>query len=115
MKNKKKSNGTEATKSLKTPHVYVVEKKNWDYECRDSKRGYFNLRWNVASENEIKKTGVSHTRNDYYDENSGVTFRVLSYSQKEAVNKVRRYVREKNYPVFKGLGGGTDYVSLRIN
>lgn len=102
------------TKSLKTPHVYVVEKKNWDYECRDSKSDYFNLRCNVASENELLANGVSHTRNDYSDENSGVTFRVLAHSQKEAIRKVRKYVKQKSYPVFKGLGGGTDYVSLRL-
>ena len=95
-------------------HVYVVEKKNWDYECRDSKGGYFNLGWNVTSDNELLETGISHTRNDYYNENSGVTFRVIAYSQKEAVKKVRKYVKQKSYPVFKGLGGGTDYVSLRL-
>lgn len=95
-------------------HVYVVSERFWDYECRDSKSDYFNLRCNVASDNELLANGVSHTRNDYYNENSGVTFRVLASSQKEAVKKVRKYVKQKSYPVFKGLGGGTDYVSLRL-
>lgn len=106
------------TKSLKTPqtpHVYVVEKKNWDYECRDSKRDYFNLWWNAASQRELEETGISHTRNDYYNEGQGVTFRVLAYSLKEAIRKVRRYVKEKKHSAFNGLGNGTDYVSLRIN
>ena len=102
------------TKSLKTPHVYVVEKKNWDYECRSPKRDYFHLLWNIASQRELEENGVSHTRNDYYEEDSGVTFRVVANSQKEAVKKVRKYILDKNYPVFKGLGGGTDYVSLRL-
>ena len=94
-------------------HVYIVAERFWDYECRDSKRDYFNLGWNVASQKELEETGISHTRNDYY-ENSGVTFRVLAYSQKEAIRKVRKYVKDKKYPVFEGLGGGTDYVLLRL-
>ena len=101
---------------MKNQNLYVVAKKFWDYECRDSKRDYFNLRWNLASEDELQETGISHTRNNYYNEGAGVTFGVYAYSQKEAIRKVRKYVKKNNYPVFNGLDSGTDtdYVSLRI-
>ena len=95
-------------------HVYIVEEKCWNYGGYEIKSNYFNLGWNVASQRELEENGASHTRNDYYDENSGVTFRVLAHSQKEAIKRVRKYVKEKNYPVFHGLDFETDYVSLRL-
>jgi len=95
-------------------HVYVVEEKDWSWGHYDSKRDYFYLGWCIASENELEENGVSHTRNSYYYENSGVTFRVIASSQKEAVKKVRRYIRDKKYSVFNGLDCGTNFVSLRL-
>ena len=100
-------------KTLKTSHVYVVDQKDWSWGQYENKRNYFNLGWNIGSQRELEDNGVSHIRNSYYDD-SGVTFRVLAYSKKEAIKKVRKYIKEKGYPVFHGLGGETDYVSLRL-